>query len=125
MRFSSFAPICRGVSRPATTGKGSGEPLPRSASPRSSETSAEGAPSRDADCRTDPDSPPTSEAATMQERQRARLRLILGFVATLGALGCATMGEQGESLVPTRYRTRTGPYAVYSNFPIAADAPAI
>src|SRR5262249_25586667 len=61
----------------------------------------------------------------MPQKQRARLRLILGFVAIRGALGCATMGEQGESLVPTRYRTRTGPYAVYSNFPIAADASAI
>src|SRR6476646_5579378 len=61
----------------------------------------------------------------MQQRQRARRRLILGFVAAICAFGCATMGEQGESLVPTRYRTRTGPYAVFSNFPIAADAPAI
>lgn len=31
-------------------------------------------------------------------------------------------GDQGESLVPTRYRTQTGPYAVYSNFPIGADS---
>jgi len=47
-------------------------------------------------------------------------------VATLGFGGCATLsGEQGEPLVPTRYRTATGPYAVYSNFPIPNDAPAI
>jgi hypothetical protein len=43
----------------------------------------------------------------------------------LAGSGCATLGGQGQPLVPTRYRTDTGPYAVYSNFPIAADAPAI
>src|SRR6267154_255581 len=69
--------------------------------------------------------PPTSEATTMQERRRAPLLPVLGLLTTLGLFGCATLGEQGESLVPTRYRTRTGPYAVFSNFPIAADAPAI
>ncbi|MHC5537661.1 DUF1570 domain-containing protein, partial [Singulisphaera rosea] len=31
----------------------------------------------------------------------------------------------GQSLVPTRHVVKAGPYAVYSNFPIPADAPAI
>jgi hypothetical protein len=40
--------------------------------------------------------------------------------------GCATMGGQAaHSLVPTRYETRTGPYVVYTNAPIAPEAVAI
>lgn len=61
----------------------------------------------------------------MQERQPASLFLILALSACHVVAGCATIGEQSQSLVPTQYRTRTGPYAVFSNFPIAADAPAI
>jgi hypothetical protein len=49
----------------------------------------------------------------------------LWSLAALGCLGCATLGDRGQPLVPTRYETRTGPYAVYSNFPIPPDAPAI
>ncbi len=61
----------------------------------------------------------------MQETRPARLLPIVWLLAALGASGCATLGEQGEGLVPTRYRTPTGPYAVYSNFPIAGDSAAI
>lgn len=61
----------------------------------------------------------------MQERQPVWMYLILALWVSLGIVGCATMGEQPQSLVPTQYRTRTGPYAVFSNFPIAADSPAI
>ncbi|WP_406695471.1 DUF1570 domain-containing protein [Singulisphaera sp. Ch08] len=61
----------------------------------------------------------------MQERQPVWMYLILASLVSLGFVGCATMGEQPQSLVPTQYRTRTGPYAVFSNFPIAADSPAI
>src|SRR4051794_4251546 len=43
----------------------------------------------------------------------------------LGCLGCATLGEQGQPLVSTRCETKTGPYAVYSSFPLKADSPAI
>jgi hypothetical protein len=35
------------------------------------------------------------------------------------------MGDRGESLVPTRYQVRTGPFLIYSNSPISADAPAV
>jgi hypothetical protein len=52
-------------------------------------------------------------------------RFGLGFLAALGCIGCATLGDQGQPLVPTQYGTRTGPYIVYSNFPIKPDAPAI
>ncbi len=40
-------------------------------------------------------------------------------------LGCATLGERGQPLVPTGHQTSTGPYIVFSNFPIKPDAPAI
>ncbi|MCA1686089.1 MAG: hypothetical protein LC745_08915, partial [Planctomycetia bacterium] len=40
--------------------------------------------------------------------------------------GCATLGgDPGQPLVPTRYETRTGPFSVYTNMPVAADAPSI
>jgi len=61
----------------------------------------------------------------MRERQRNSMFPILAFVAGMTLAGCATLSPQGQSLVPTQYRTRTGPYAVFSNFPIAADSPAI
>jgi hypothetical protein len=49
----------------------------------------------------------------------------LWSLVALGCLGCATLGDQGQPLVPTRCETRTGPYAVYSNFPLQPDSPAI
>jgi hypothetical protein len=41
------------------------------------------------------------------------------------AFGCATMGDRGQSLVPTRYQVRAGPFLIYSNTPITPDWPAI
>jgi hypothetical protein len=73
----------------------------------------------------------------MTDRRRApllpsiHLRLGLGLglglasIAALGCPGCSTLGTQGKPLVPTRFETRTGPYAVFSNFPIPPTAPAI
>jgi hypothetical protein len=58
-------------------------------------------------------------------RRSSPLRLLLGLLTAVGCVGCATFGEQGQPLVPTRYQARTGPFAVFSNVPIAADAPAI
>jgi hypothetical protein len=43
----------------------------------------------------------------------------------LACLGCATIGERGQPLIPTACQTRTGPYVVFSNKPIRPDAPAI
>ncbi|MDR3639233.1 MAG: DUF1570 domain-containing protein [Isosphaeraceae bacterium] len=63
----------------------------------------------------------------MPERPHDVLRrrsLLLAFVACAWA-GCATVGEQGQALVPTRYQARTGPFIVFSNAPLAADAPAL
>jgi hypothetical protein len=65
----------------------------------------------------------------MQETRPAppqvRPRRPLTLLAALVCLGCATFGNGEPPLVPTRSETRTGPYAVFSNVPIAADAPAI
>ena len=51
--------------------------------------------------------------------------LALVLLLPLLPLGCATLGDRGETLVPTRYKLSTGPFVVYSNTPIAADSPAI
>lgn len=59
---------------------------------------------------------------------RSPLRLtILGLLLALSSVpGCATIGPRsGQALVPTRSQTRTGPYAVFTHDPIAADAPEI
>lgn len=47
----------------------------------------------------------------------------LAALAALAVIGCATLGNPGQSLVPDRVETRTGPFAVYTNTKIAADAP--
>src|SRR5690348_15995027 len=58
---------------------------------------------------------------------RHSARQILGIgLLSLQSAGCATLGgQEARSLVPTPYVTRTGPYVVSTNTPIAADAPAI
>lgn len=60
---------------------------------------------------------------TLPEPSRRPLRLLalLAFAWT----GCATVGQQGQALVPTRCQTRTGPFIVFSNNPIVPDAPAL
>ncbi|HWE40833.1 MAG TPA: hypothetical protein VG406_30105 [Isosphaeraceae bacterium] len=49
------------------------------------------------------------------------------LLAVFGVVGCATLGgDSGKpSVVPTKFRTEAGPYAVFTNFPIPADDPAI
>ncbi len=51
----------------------------------------------------------------------------MGLLALLAfhSLGCATIGQRGVSLVPTRYQVRTGPFLLYSDKPIPADSAAI
>jgi hypothetical protein len=40
----------------------------------------------------------------------------------LGLLGCATVKNADNSLVPSKFQARTGPFALYANKPVAADA---
>jgi hypothetical protein len=48
------------------------------------------------------------------------------LLAAVGFLGCATLGgDPGQPLVPSRYQTRTGPFTVYTNHPIAPDCSAV
>lgn len=63
-------------------------------------------------------------------RRRASRRshvVAIGFLAVLvlGMEGCATVTPHGESLVPTRYVTETGPYKIYTNFSMPADSPPV
>jgi hypothetical protein len=52
-------------------------------------------------------------------------RLATTLALLLASAGCMTLGDAGRPLVPTRYKTETGPYAVYTNVPIGAADPAI
>ncbi|QEH37904.1 hypothetical protein OJF2_64960 [Aquisphaera giovannonii] len=71
---------------------------------------------------------PTPRRRAGEARPRAPRRgplpaLVLAIAAIQA--GCATMGERGVSLVPTKYQVRTGPFLIFSNSPIPADSPAV
>ncbi len=54
------------------------------------------------------------------------LALAPGALALLvSSLSCATLKERGEPLVPTRHQIRTGPFIVFSNFPMNEDPSAV
>ncbi len=60
----------------------------------------------------------------MTRAPRRRPGILLAALAI--AAGCATVKPPSNgALVPTQYQTRTGPYCVYTNTPMPADAPAI
>ena len=60
----------------------------------------------------------------MTRAPRRRLGTLLAALAI--AAGCATVKPPSNgALVPTQYQTRTGPYCVYTNTPMSAEAPAI
>jgi hypothetical protein len=49
-----------------------------------------------------------------------------GVVALLlSSLCCATLSEQGQPLVPSRYQVRTGEFVILSNYPMTDDPPAV
>ena len=57
--------------------------------------------------------------------RRIALSRIVAVVA-LGLAGCATLtGDPGEPLVPTRYQTRTGPFAVFTSKPLEPSDPIV
>jgi hypothetical protein len=68
---------------------------------------------------------PTESPPPAASAKRRWPSLLLVIVIVTLPLGCATMGDRGQSLVPTRYQVRTGPFLIYSNSPITSDWPAI
>lgn len=58
----------------------------------------------------------------MRARRPLLLSIFCGLLTLASCAGCATIGEPAESLVPTRYRTQTGPYAVFSSFPVGPES---
>lgn len=48
---------------------------------------------------------------------------LVGFLAL--APGCATTGDRGRALLPTRFETRVGPFAVHTETPLSPDAPLV
>ena len=58
--------------------------------------------------------------------ERRRLLFALGATALLlSATSCATLSDRGRPLVPTRYQMRSGPFIIFSNFPMNDDPPAL
>jgi hypothetical protein len=59
------------------------------------------------------------------ERHR-QLIITLGVIAILLSFtSCATFSDHGQPLVPTKYQLRTGPFIIFSNFPMTDDPPAV
>jgi Protein of unknown function (DUF1570) len=57
---------------------------------------------------------------------RRRQAVALGTIAILVLCSsCATLTDHGQPLVPTRYQVRTGPFIIFSNFPMTDDPPAV
>jgi Protein of unknown function (DUF1570) len=58
-------------------------------------------------------------------------RRLLDWVATAtlllaaSTIGCASITDRGQPLVPTRYQHRTGQFVILSNFAMADDPPAV
>ena len=54
-----------------------------------------------------------------------RIRIIVATLLIVPVGGCATIGDHGQALVPTQNTTRVGPYVVFTNQPLPADAPVV
>ncbi len=61
----------------------------------------------------------------MRHRWTDAPRHLCWILISVSVAGCATLGSQGQALIPTRYQTRTGPFIVFTSTPTAPDAPAI
>lgn len=57
-----------------------------------------------------------------RRRPALRLALLAGLAASLG---CSTVAKRGPALLPTAHQVKTGPFVVYSNAPLKADAPPV
>ncbi len=47
------------------------------------------------------------------------------LVVVLTAPSCATLSEKGQPLVPTRHQVRSGPFLIFSNFPMSDEPQAV
>jgi hypothetical protein len=47
------------------------------------------------------------------------------LVVVMTVLGCATLSEKGRPLVPTRHQVRSGPFLIFSNFPMSDEPEAV
>ena len=56
---------------------------------------------------------------------RSRSAFHIVCLAALGLFGCATMQDTGQSLVPNKFQTQTGPFAVFANNPVGPEAQVI
>jgi Protein of unknown function (DUF1570) len=54
-----------------------------------------------------------------------RIPLVFCAALLLSSLSCATFDKEGMPLVPTHYQVRTGPFMLFSNFPMEDDPPAV
>ena len=43
----------------------------------------------------------------------------------LSTVGCASFADRGQTLVPTRHKIATGPFLIFSNFPMTEDPQAV
>ncbi len=67
-----------------------------------------------------------TDGGNHQSRGRQRRSIALGVLSLLVvASSCATLSNHGQPLVPTRYQLRTGPFVIFSNFPMTDDPPAV
>ena len=57
-------------------------------------------------------------------RHRGRSLVSWRFSCSSSA-SCATFSDRGQPLVPTRHQLRTGPFIIFSNFPMTDDPPAV
>jgi hypothetical protein len=58
-------------------------------------------------------------------RRHRRSIALWAIPIVLSSVSCATFSDHGEPLVPTRYQLRTGPFIIFSNFPMTDDPPAV
>jgi hypothetical protein len=58
-------------------------------------------------------------------RRHRRPIAVWAIPIVLSYASCATFSYHGEPLVPTRYQLRTGPFIIFSNFPMNDDPPAV
>jgi hypothetical protein len=70
-------------------------------------------------------SPIVGERPVGATRPRTVLDLAFAALACWAAAGCSTIPTTANPLVPTRNRVESGPYVIFTNAPLAPDAPEV